>query len=159
MKYYMIPKPTVDIRYLTESDDKLMNRLIFDGHAMVLESDPMLSRDDSYCGFNCGCCFGLQAEGKSLAQSTMDCGCDCECCQNTQRKTTQYWINKDSCLQVGKEILADKKKLSGKDLDEYVNMNFGELWDHFDVNKSGLVEIERMSQFYKMLLKDMTAEI
>ena len=38
-------------------------------------------------------------------------------------------------------------------------MNFAELWNHFDVNNVGLLEIERMSQFYKMLLKDMTADI
>ncbi len=59
IKYYVLPKPTVDIRYLTESDDKLMNKLILDGYALVLESDPMLSSDDSYCGCNCKCCFNL----------------------------------------------------------------------------------------------------
>ena len=50
-------------------------------------------------------------------------------------------------------------KLSGKEMDDYMNYNFDELWDHFDVNNQGLVEIERMSQFYKMLLKDMTVEL
>ena len=40
-----------------------------------------------------------------------------------------------------------------------MDINFTELWNHFDVNKFGLMEIERMSQFYKMLLKDMTANI
>ena len=66
MKYYVVPAPYIDVRYLSESDDKLMNKLILDGHAVVLESDPMLSQDDSYCGCNCKCCFNLQAEGKSL---------------------------------------------------------------------------------------------
>ena len=154
-----MPSPSIDVRYLSESDDKLMNRLILDGYALVLESDPMLSTDDSYCGCNCGCCFNLQAEGKSLAQCTIDCGCDCDCCQETQRNTTQYWINQDSCLKVAKELLTEHKKLSGKEMDDYINFNFYELWDHFDVNKTGLVEIERMSQFYKMLLKDMTIDI
>ena len=58
-KYFTVPKPQVDIRYLTDSDDKLMNRLIFDGHALVLEKDVFESSDDSYCGCNCGCCFNL----------------------------------------------------------------------------------------------------
>ena len=62
-------------------------------------------------------------------------------------------------MQVAKELLAEHKKLSGPALDEYIKWNFEELWDHFDVNKQGLVEIERMSQFYKMLLKDMTLSI
>ena len=29
--------------------------------------------------------------------------------------------------------------------EDYINTNFYELWDHFDVNKSGLIEIERMA--------------
>ena len=83
MKYYVVPAPYIDVRYLSEQDDKLMNKLILDGHAVVLESDPMLSQDDSYCGCNCKCCFNLQAEGKSVDQCTMDCGCPCDCCQAT----------------------------------------------------------------------------
>ena len=43
MKYYVVPAPYIDVRYHSESDDKLMNKLILDGHAVVLESDPMLS--------------------------------------------------------------------------------------------------------------------
>ena len=64
-------------------------------------------------------------------------------------------VNKEGAYKAGEELVAKIKGLSGAALSDYMNMNFGELWDHFDVNKSGLVEIERMSQFYKMLLKDM----
>ena len=62
-------------------------------------------------------------------------------------------------MKVGKELLAEKKSMAGKELEDYIALYFEELWDHFDVNKTGLVEIERMSQFYKMLLKDMTMDI
>ena len=68
-------------------------------------------------------------------------------------------MDKKGTLEVGKEILAEHKKLAGAEMDEYIKMNFDTLWDHFDVNHVGLVEIERMSQFYKMLLNDMTADI
>ena len=64
-KFYSIPKPVVSIRFLSDSDDKLMNSLILDGYALVLEGDPMVSTDDSYCGCNCGCCFGVMAVGKT----------------------------------------------------------------------------------------------
>ena len=60
---------------------------------------------------------------------------------------------------MAKELLSEKKGLTGKNMEEYINLNFHTLWDHFDVMKSGLVEIERMSQFYKMLLHDMTSDI
>ena len=119
----------------------------------------MQSSDDSYCGCNCGCCFNLQAEGKNKDKCSQECGCDCDCCHEHQPKLTQYWMDKKGSLSVAKEILTEKKKLSGQVLEDYINLHFGSLWEHFDVNKSGLVEIERMSQFYKMLLNDMTAEI
>ena len=137
-----------------------MNRLIWDGYAIVLEGDPMLSSDDSYCGCNCRCCFNLMAVGKTVDQCTSGCGCDCECCHEHERKLTQYWVNKDGALkftkQLSKERLTD---LKGQKLEDYINLNFFDLWDHFDVNKTGLVEIERMSQFYKMYLKDMTVDL
>ncbi len=55
--FYIVPRLLVDTRYLTENHDLLMNRLIMDGHAFVMEGDPLLSSDDSYCGCNCRCCF------------------------------------------------------------------------------------------------------
>uniref|UniRef100_A0A7S3CR48 EF-hand domain-containing protein n=1 Tax=Strombidium rassoulzadegani TaxID=1082188 RepID=A0A7S3CR48_9SPIT len=158
-KYYFLPKPTISIRYLGENDDSLMNRLILEGFALVLESDPMMSSDDSYCGCNCGCCFNLQSEGKSEEQCSRECGCDCECCKEHQPKLTQYWMDKKGSLTFAKELLQERLRLKGGDLEQYLNLNFYELWDHFDVNGTGLLEIERMSQFYKMLLKDMTATI
>ena len=68
-------------------------------------------------------------------------------------------MDKTHSLAVAKELVSEHKNLTGKQLEEYVNLNFYDLWDHFDVNKTGLIEIERMSQFYKMLLKDMTLEL
>ena len=78
--FYIVPKLLVDTRYLTENHDLLMNRLIMDGNAFVMEGDPLLSSDDSYCGCNCRCCFKSQSFGKSQRQCSRDCGCDCACC-------------------------------------------------------------------------------
>ena len=136
-----------------------MNRLILDGYALVLEGENMQSSDDSYCGCNCGCCFNMQAEGKQEDQCSRECGCDCECCKEHQPKLTQYWMDKKGALAVAKELVGEHLKLSGAKLDDYINYNFYDVWDHFDVNKTGLLEIERMSQFYKMMLKDMTLEL
>ena len=158
-KYYQVPKPLIDVRYLSDQDDKLMNRLILDGYALVLESDPMVSGDDSHCGCNCGCCFNMQAVGKSQDQCTKECGCDCECCSENKSKQTQYWMDKKGTEKVARELVTEWLKKTGKDLDTFMMIKFDELWDHFDVNKTGLVEIERMSQFYKMLLGDMTLDL
>ena len=126
-KYYQAPKELIATRYLADTDDKLMNRLIFEGFALVLEGDPMLSSDDSYCGCNCRCCFNeLQIVGKTEDQCTKDCGCDCTCCKEHEPKLTKYWINKEGALTFAKEITAEKLKLKGKELDDYINGNFYE---------------------------------
>ena len=55
--------------------------------------------------------------------------------------------------------MAEKLKLKDQALEDYVNANFYDQWEHADVNKTGLIEIERMSQFYKVMLKDLTMDI
>ena len=89
----------------------------------------------------------------------MDCGCDCDCCQSTERQLTQYYIDEKNAKTVAESLVKEHKGLKDKELSTYINQQFPELWDHFDVNSQGLVEIERMSQFYKMLLHDMTIEL
>ena len=34
-------------------------------------------------------------------------------------------------------MVAKNLKLEGEKLDEYMNMNFGEIWDHYDVLNQG----------------------
>ena len=63
-------------------------------------------------------------------------------------------MNKTGALAEGKTLLGEYKNLAGKELADYITYNFDEVWNYFDVNRSGLIEIERMSAFYRMLLKD-----
>ena len=105
----------------------LMNRLILDGHAVVLEDDPMLSSDDSYCTTdhdmpcNCRCCFNLQSVDKTTTQNSLDCGCDCDCCQAMEPKLTQYWIDEAHAKTVAEQLVGEKKGLSGAALNDYIN--------------------------------------
>ena len=75
------------------------------------------------------------------------------------RNQPQFWINKENAEKAGREIVQRILHLSGEKLDEYMHFNFGTLWDHYDVLKKGIVEIEQMSSFYKRLLKDMTISL
>ena len=69
-------------------------------------------------------------------------------------------MDKKGATSVAKELLAEwKPELKGTKVEDYMNYNFDDTWDHFDVNKTGLVEIERMSSFYKMFLKDYTLDL
>ena len=76
-----------------------------------------------------------------------------------QNHAPQYWVNKEGALKAARELVQRNKKLEGKELEDYLNFNFYELWDHFDVLANNMVEVERMSSFYKRLLKDFTLSI
>ena len=75
------------------------------------------------------------------------------------RTNPQFWVDKQGAFKAGKEIVAKNLKLSGEKLDEYMNFNFGEVWDSYDVLQAGQIEVEQMSSFYKKLLKDFTISI
>ena len=111
-----------------------MNRLIWSGKALVLESQFMESTDDSYCGCNCRCCFDAQAFNKTQDVCSKECGCDCACCEANQPKLTQYWMDKKGAESEAKDLIKKFKKIDGKELDDYMMMNFYSTWDHFDVN-------------------------
>ena len=68
-------------------------------------------------------------------------------------------MDKKGSKAVSRELLTEYKQYTGQKLEEYMNLNFDEVWNYFDVNHTGLVEIERMSSFYKMFLKDMTLDL
>ena len=90
------------------------------------------------------------------------CGCDCGCCQHNQfqvRKAPQYWVNKSGASKAARELVAKHMGLEGEKLDDYLNRNFGEIWDHYDVLGKDMVEVEQMSSFYKRLLKDNSISI
>ena len=115
------------------------------------------------CGCNCKCCQGVKE--KDLWKASKDCGCDCGCCALHGREFTkkpphpQYYCDKDGALKAARELVGRNLKLEGEKLEEYLNMNFGEVWDHYDVLGTGLVEIEQMASFYKKLMKDYSIAI
>merc|ERR1712032_353587 len=97
-----------------------------------------------------------------LWEISKDCGCNCGCCNYNKLKvktTPQFWINKEGAEKAGRYIVGKNKGLAGEALDEYMNMNFGTIWDEYDVLKKDMVEVEQMSSFFKKLLKDFTAQI
>ena len=68
-------------------------------------------------------------------------------------------MNKAGALAEAKTLLAEFKHINGKELDDYINFNFDDNWNYFDVNHPGLIEIERMSSFYRVFLKDQQLDL
>ena len=52
------------------------------------------------------------------------------------------------------EVLETHKGLTGKKLQEYLDTYFLKAWGHFDVNRTGLVEVIKMPMFMRFLCSD-----
>ena len=141
-------------RYSQDSDDHLMNMMISKGFAFSKEKGSKLNIEVD-CGCNCNCCFGQKKV--DLWETSKDCGCNCGCCNMNKvkvRKAPQFWVNREGALKAGTEIVRTNLHLEGEKLSDYMMMNFGEVWDSYDILGTGLVEVEQMSSFYKKVLHD-----
>ena len=58
------------------------------------------------------------------------------------------FLNKEDAEKVSKEVLETHKPNYAQAAD---GPDFEDTWNHFDVNKDGLVEVERMPQFLRYL--------
>ena len=68
--------------------------------------------------------------------------------------TGRFWMNKEDALNAAKEVLATHKGLTGKALDSYLATFFDKAWGHFDVNRTGWIEVIKMPQFCRFLSSD-----
>ena len=63
-------------------------------------------------------------------------------------------MDKKNKLAAAREILTKHKHLAGKDLDDYMKNYFERTWEHFDVNKDGMLDALDMTAFMKFLASD-----
>ena len=68
--------------------------------------------------------------------------------------TGKFWMNKEDALSAAKEVLGTHKGLAGAALDQYIATFFDKAWGHFDVNKTGWIEVIKMPQFCRFLASD-----
>ena len=68
--------------------------------------------------------------------------------------TGKFWMNKEDALSAAKEVLGTHKGLAGAALDQYIATFYDKAWGHFDVNKSGWIEVLKMPQFCRFLASD-----
>jgi len=73
--------------------------------------------------------------------------------------TGKFYLNSASARRAGEEVVATHKGLSGADAKSYCNTYFQRVWDHFDVNGAGFVEVEVMPQFMRLLLSDQYVQL
>ena len=52
------------------------------------------------------------------------------------------------------EVLGTHKGLKGDNLNKYLDRYFQKAWGHFDVNRTGTIEVIKMPQFMRFLCSD-----
>merc|ERR1711990_615153 len=67
------------------------------------------------------------------------------------KPTGHFFLNEAGAKGAAKEVLATHKGLTGDALKTYLETYFGKAWSHFDVNKSGTIEVSKAPQFMRFL--------
>jgi len=65
-----------------------------------------------------------------------------------------FWMNEATTRAAAAEVLETHKAMKGEELGGYLEKYFGKAWNHFDVNKTGFVEVIKMPQFMRFLSSD-----
>ena len=65
-----------------------------------------------------------------------------------------FWMNEATTKAAAAEVLETHKGLKASELGEYMGKYFGKAWNHFDVNRTGFVEVIKMPQFMRFLASD-----
>jgi len=65
-----------------------------------------------------------------------------------------FWMDEAGARAAASEVLHTHKGLTGKARDDYLKTYFPRTWAHFDVNRSGKIEVIKMPQFMRFLCSD-----
>ena len=65
-----------------------------------------------------------------------------------------FWMSEATATAAAQEVLATHKNLKGQELEKYLDTYWGKAWGHFDVNKSGHIEVIQMPQLMRFLASD-----
>ena len=66
----------------------------------------------------------------------------------------KFYMNEKQMKTAAKEVLATHKGLKGDALDTYLATYWGKAWGHFDVNRSGVIEVMKSPQLMRFLSSD-----
>ena len=68
--------------------------------------------------------------------------------------TGSFYMTPATTKAAASEVLTTHKGLTGAEKEAYLNTYFDKAWGHFDVNKTGSVEVIKMPQFMRFLCSD-----
>merc|ERR1719163_2036387 len=68
--------------------------------------------------------------------------------------TGKFWMDELAAKAAASEVLCTHKAICGGDLTTYLDTYFSKAWGHFDVNRTGYIEVIKMPQFIRFLASD-----
>ena len=68
--------------------------------------------------------------------------------------TGKFVMNEATMRAAASEVLCTHKGLCGNNLQSYLDTYFGKSWGHFDVNRTGEIEVGKSPQFMRFLASD-----
>jgi hypothetical protein len=68
--------------------------------------------------------------------------------------TGQFFMNPSTARAAAEEVLSTHKELKGAALETYLKTYFDKAWGHFDVNRTGVIEVIKMPMFMRFLASD-----
>merc|ERR1719498_781518 len=66
----------------------------------------------------------------------------------------KFWMNEAATRAAATEVLANIVHMKASDIPKYLDTYFAKAWGHFDVNRTGMVEVEKMPSFMRFLASD-----
>ena len=64
----------------------------------------------------------------------------------------KFWFEYEEAQKAGVQVLKDYLHLNDEQAKEVICQNIEETWQHFDVNQTGMIEADRMPNFFQMLV-------
>ena len=71
--------------------------------------------------------------------------------KGTGKPNGHFWVVHDDAQRAAAEVTETHLHLTGEKNSRYVEENFPTIWNRFDVNEEGQIEIDRMPQFLRMI--------
>ena len=71
----------------------------------------------------------------------------------------RFYLDRDQGYRASEEVVHTHLGLTGDKLKDYLDHNFEEAWNYYDVNHENLIEADRMSTFFRYLCHDANLNI
>ena len=71
----------------------------------------------------------------------------------------KFWLNESQAKAAASEVLDNNKHMKPAERDTWIKQYWERTWAHFDVNKTGMVEVSVMPQFMRFLASDQQLQL